>query len=113
MTVSIQKERSKSLKSLFFYIDAKALYAKLVLNYIMVGESLIKSIRNRMKILIVLVVILAAFVYFDAIEDIIIGESEELMNSWIVIVVMTVVIVLNILISMNLKKWSDFYVKKS
>ena len=79
----------------------------------MVGESLIKSIRNRMKILIVLVVILAAFVYFDAIEDIIIGESEELMNSWIVIVVMTVVIVLNILISMNLKKWSDFYVKKS
>ena len=93
--------------------DAEGLYAKPVLNYIMVGESLIKSIRNRMRILIVLVVILAAFVYFDAIEDLMIGESEEFMNSWIVIVVMTVMILLNILISLNLKKWSDFYVKKS
>ena len=78
----------------------------------MAGEALIKSIRKRMKILMVLVLILAAFVYFDAIEDIMIGEYEEFMNSWIVIVVMTIVISLNILISMNLKRWADFYEKK-
>lgn len=98
---------------MIFLFDLNSdLYTECNLNNIMAGEALIKSIRKRMKILMVLVLILAAFVYFDAIEDIMIGEYEEFMNSWIVIVVMTIVISLNILISMNLKRWADFYEKK-
>jgi hypothetical protein len=80
----------------------------------MTKEELIKSIQIRMGMLIVLVVILAGFVYFDAFNDIRNGDSSfEITNSWIAITVMTAVFVLNILISVNLERWAKFYTKKN
>jgi hypothetical protein len=80
----------------------------------MTKEALIKSVQMRMSILMVLVVILAGFVYFDAFNDIRNGDSQfEVTNSWIAIAVMTAVFVLNILISVNLERWAKFYTKKN
>jgi hypothetical protein len=79
----------------------------------MTKEELIKSIQIRMGILMVLVVILAGFVYFDAFNDIRNGDSAfEITNSWIAITVMTAVFILNILISVNLERWAKFYTSK-
>jgi len=78
----------------------------------MTKEKFFETIRYRMRVLLIIVLIMVIVDYFDELDDLFYHDiGTESIRSIASIIIISILFLLTAGIMINLQKWADFYIK--